>query len=200
MPCEVVELEGVGRAIICTRGRKRKCSAAFCDEPATRLCDAPLTGKKAGKTCDRALCTQHAVNQGPDLDFCPAHAGTKPPSKPPTQRTSSYVPRGTQRCAPGDAAAALRELERAAPAKSEAGAFLVRSRGDVLDTDAVDFVYDCCFAPRDLDDWQEFVGERAAIFEYLGGQPRAVAEAKARQLAGPPPRYAKNGPLFAGAR
>lgn len=43
------------------------------------------------------------------------------------------------------------------------------------------------FQPRDRADWEEFFCERAAIFEYLGGHHRSVAEAKARELAGPAP-------------
>lgn len=78
---------------------------------------------------------------------------------------------------------------------------LVRTRTDVFDTEAVDVVLDrAAFKPRDFADWQEFVEERAAVFEFLGERPRAVAEMMARQLAGPAPRYANVGPLFAGAR
>lgn len=55
------------------------------------------------------------------------------------------------------------------------------------------------FTPRDHADWDEFFGERAAIFEYLGGFTRDVAEAMAHALAGPPPKFGAVGPLFAGA-
>jgi hypothetical protein len=83
----------------------------------------------------------------------------------------------------------IAELAERLSVKDETGAFLVR-RGDVLDEDAVDFVYDACWYGTSLADWQEFYSERAAIFEYLAGTPRQVAEAEARQLAGAPPRSA----------
>ncbi|MBA2718952.1 MAG: hypothetical protein H0U52_06895 [Chloroflexi bacterium] len=56
------------------------------------------------------------------------------------------------------------------------------------------------FHPRDRADWDEFRRERAAIFEYLGGHPRELAERMALELSGPAPRYAHVGPLFSGAR
>lgn len=224
MPCERVEFEHNGTkglAIICSRGRRKKCSAAFCDDDATKLCDAPVSGKKRSNTCDRALCDRHASTQGPDLDFCPAHARATEPvasdrlpvAADPQNGTATgsskggSAARGDARaenpsplCTHGDAAAAIANLERTLP-KHEAGSFVTRHRTDVFDTEAVDFVLERAdFKPRDYADWQEFVAERAAMFEFLGEQPRAIADAKAHQLAGPPPRYAKNGPLFAGAR
>lgn len=72
---------------------------------------------------------------------------------------------------------------------TEPGLLLTRHRRvDCIDVDAVDFVYERCFETRDPDDWAEFFAERAAMFEFLGGYPRQVAESKARQLSGPPPR------------
>jgi len=57
--------------------------------------------------------------------------------------------------------------------------------------DAVaDFGWKQVFVPRDHADWLEFFNERAAIFEYLGGVSRPLAEAKARDLAGREPRAA----------
>jgi hypothetical protein len=103
-------------------------------------------------------------------------------------------------CRPGDGAAALRELDRIA-AKDEAGSW-ARTRSDCLDPEAIDHVLapDAAFRPRDHAEWREYVSERAAIFEFLAGRPRSVAEVLARQLAGPPPRHERSGPLFAGAR
>lgn len=53
-----------------------------------------------------------------------------------------------------------------------------------------DFGWKQAFVPRDHADWREFYTERAAIFEYLGGIPRPLAEAKARDLAGREPKAA----------
>lgn len=46
---------------------------------------------------------------------------------------------------------------------------------------------DPAFHPRSPSEWDEYVAERAAIFEYLGEKPRAEAEACALVLAGPWP-------------
>jgi hypothetical protein len=55
------------------------------------------------------------------------------------------------------------------------------------------------FRARDRNEWVEYYTERAAIAEYVGGMPRDIAEASARIQAGPCPRFASLGPLFAGA-
>jgi hypothetical protein len=55
------------------------------------------------------------------------------------------------------------------------------------------------FRARDRNEWVEYYTERAAIAEYVGGMPREIAEASARIQAGPCPRFASLGPLFAGA-
>jgi len=181
----------------------RPCTAAFCRKAARRRCSFPLPG---GRVCGRELCEDHIERHGPELDLCPQHAHAPapraaepaPPPRPPGQ------PHPKSRCRDGDGAVALRELERQL-AKDEVASFAgvyTRSRSDCLDAEAIDFVLarDETFAPRDLADWQEYCAERAAIFEFLGGRPRQVAEAMARQLAGPAPRGARHGPLFAGAR
>lgn len=167
-------------------GRKQ-CSAGFCERAAVKFCDFPVGN--LGRTCARPICNEHAAHHGPDLDLCPEHAKPRRPRAPSPPRQPPPA-----MCRPGDGAAAVRELEQRT---------IVRTRSDALDVDAVDFVEprDIAFRPRDLADWQEYVTERAAIYEYLGEMPRAVAEARARQLAGPPPRYERSvGPLFAGAR
>jgi len=38
--------------------------------------------------------------------------------------------------------------------------------------------------PRSIGEWREELGERAAIFEYLGGYARNIAEDMARDLVG----------------
>lgn len=63
-----------------------------------------------------------------------------------------------------------------------------RRRTDVYDVDAIDPVYAQVWFGTSAREWDEFVVERAAIFEYLGGIPRPVAEVKARQLGGARPR------------
>jgi hypothetical protein len=188
MPCERFELDtkdgGKAVGFICTRGRKRWCK---CGKPATRLCDYPKPSKKKrDKTCDVAMCVDCACKVADDRDLCAEHAKLVRAAGWPAELLADPHPHAmqvvkdivetqelTKPCVAGDGAAALANLEHSLPKE---------------------------FRPRDLDDWNEFVGERAAIFEYLGERPRSIAESLARELAGPAPRYATNGPLFAGAR
>ena len=59
---------------ICTRGlRQVTCSVPECGARATKLCDYPVSSHESG-TCDKPLCWRHAVNVGPDADYCPPHA------------------------------------------------------------------------------------------------------------------------------
>lgn len=178
MPCERFPIEGGGVAIICSRGR----------------CAFPLPG---GRACGRELCEDHGEQHGPDLVLCPQHARAPCTEAPPPGPPGRGRP-----CKPGDGAAALAALEQALSPKDEIAGVWTRRRSDCFDTEAVDPVLaqDEAFRPRDYAEWAEYVTERAAIFEYLGGRPRQVAEALARQLAGPAPRHARSGPLFAGAR
>lgn len=217
MGCERVELpDGIGTAFICSRSKPLgKCA---CGQRAELLCDfvvAPAAaGRKRRKTCDAKMCRKCAHRLAENRDVCAAHmrlmaSADVPPSlfEQPGAFAMQVVADFCEAamsvtapsCVPGDAAAAIANLERTLPS-GEPGAYAVRTRSDVFDTEAVDFAFECCFKPRDLEDWREFVAERAAIFEYVGGRPRPVAEAMARQLAGPPPRYGQLGPLFAGAR
>lgn len=68
MPCTPVDLPGLGRAIVCTRGRRMRCA---CGKAASLQCDAP-TRRRSG-TCDRRLCRSCATEIGPDRHLCPAH-------------------------------------------------------------------------------------------------------------------------------
>lgn len=70
MICHDMDLGNGVRAIVCTRGSRKKCA---CGGPASKLCDFPLSGEKAGKTCDTAMCDRCAVNVGPDRDYCQPH-------------------------------------------------------------------------------------------------------------------------------
>ena len=73
MPCERVDTQRWGAAIVCSHvARPKPC--AICGQRSSKLCDFPLTGRLAGQTCSRPLCVACAVHQKPDLDFCPVHA------------------------------------------------------------------------------------------------------------------------------
>jgi len=75
MTCHVVKVGGF-TSIVCTRGERppAPCSVPGCGRTHEILCDHPLKGTRSGKTCDAKLCRAHAVNVGPDRDYCPAHA------------------------------------------------------------------------------------------------------------------------------
>lgn len=47
---------------------------------------------------------------------------------------------------------------------------------------------DLSFRPRTRREWREYVTERAAICEYLGGLSRAAADRAALIMAGPEPQ------------
>ena len=67
MPCELVPFPN-DYAVVCARlGRSRKCF--YCSNPSGWLCDY----QKGSRSCDRALCGDHRVNQGPEVDWCLAH-------------------------------------------------------------------------------------------------------------------------------
>lgn len=73
MRCERVSFPGGGTAFVCRSGRQPMAQCS-CGAPATLVCDYPLKGEKAGKTCDRDICRACAASQGPNIDWCPAHA------------------------------------------------------------------------------------------------------------------------------
>lgn len=70
MPCTPITFPDGARAIVCTRTRSPRCA---CSRPATLQCDAPAPARRSG-TCDRHLCAACALEAGPDLHLCPAHA------------------------------------------------------------------------------------------------------------------------------
>lgn len=71
MACHHVNLPGVGAAIICTSGPRKKPAACVGCEPGERLCDGTAA---RGKTCDASLCARCAFPEGKDKDLCPACA------------------------------------------------------------------------------------------------------------------------------
>lgn len=83
MPCVRVAIPG-GVAVVCTRGRTRKCRT--CGRPASLLCDAPLgpepqlglfgaaPSRRRRATCDAPICSTCATATGPDRHVCPIHA------------------------------------------------------------------------------------------------------------------------------
>lgn len=71
MPCTLIDLPGVGRAIVCSRSRRMHPRCA-CGQPARLQCDAP-TARRSG-TCDRHLCPACATEIGPDRHLCEQHA------------------------------------------------------------------------------------------------------------------------------
>lgn len=68
MPCD-----HIGGAIVCTRGRRHRCST--CLKPSTFQCDWKVgkTGAGKPKTCDRHICAAHAQQVGTDKHLCPDH-------------------------------------------------------------------------------------------------------------------------------
>ncbi len=70
MTCEHVPLPGGGSAIVCSSGRRPKCSG--CGRPARLLCDWKTPGVRTG-TCDTPLCERCTHKPAPGKDLCPAH-------------------------------------------------------------------------------------------------------------------------------
>jgi hypothetical protein len=133
----------------------------FCGrKPHAKLCDFPLRGKSI-RRCSKRLCEHCATTLGVELDLCPVHA----------EIIESH-----------QLAARLEPLL----AQND-----VRARDvacDLIESVAGIVPARPAFKPKDLADWKEFAGERAAIFEYEGGWPREVAERKALALAGERPK------------
>jgi hypothetical protein len=75
MPCNHIDLGNGVTAIVC-RGKQRTKPCVTCGRAGTILCDYPVSSNKSG-TCGRPCCRQHAVNVGPDRDYCLAHAGSE---------------------------------------------------------------------------------------------------------------------------
>ncbi len=59
-------------AIVCTRGRRRRCT--YCGGPASQLCDFPVMRGGREGTCDRALCRHCATRLPGDRDLCKEHS------------------------------------------------------------------------------------------------------------------------------
>ncbi len=73
MICQHVQMPGGGTAIVCSEGRRRRCSC--CSGWSTKLCDGPPPAGSKRKTCDVPLCSGCARHvDGQDLDYCPTHA------------------------------------------------------------------------------------------------------------------------------
>jgi hypothetical protein len=58
-------------AIVCTRGRRRRC--AHCGGPASKLCDFPLVLAGRPATCDLPLCRHCSTPIPGDRDLCRTH-------------------------------------------------------------------------------------------------------------------------------
>lgn len=69
MICETVTLPGVGRAIVCSRGPRKRCA---CGAPASLECDWKDPTRKSG-TCDAPICPACTFSPAPEKDLCPAH-------------------------------------------------------------------------------------------------------------------------------
>lgn len=75
MRCEKRVLPDGSVVIVCTSGRRKRCSAPGCSSSASKLCDFPVNVKgRKSRTCDADLCASHAVSVGEELDYCPPHA------------------------------------------------------------------------------------------------------------------------------
>lgn len=70
MTCEIVTLEGGGRAFVCTSRRRPRCA---CGRVATRACDWKVPERSSG-TCDVDLCPGCTTKPARHKDLCPAHA------------------------------------------------------------------------------------------------------------------------------
>lgn len=137
---------------------------AFCGRtPHAKLCDFPLRGKRV-RRCSKRLCDRCATTLGVNLDLCPVHA---------------EVVEGHQLAARLEPLLAQDDVRA-----RDVACDLIESVAGVLSC----AVAKPAFKPRDLADWKEFAGERAAIFEYEGGFSREVAERKALALAGERPK------------
>ena len=75
MACEVVQLPGGAKAIVCgTRRHKARCR---CGRAAPLLCDWKVEGMEkvtTTGTCDRPLCSACSTSPAPGKDLCPEHA------------------------------------------------------------------------------------------------------------------------------
>lgn len=70
MICDRISLPDGSSAIVCSAGRRKRCS---CGRPATLLCDWKVPTRRSG-TCDADLCASCTTSPAPDKDLCPEHA------------------------------------------------------------------------------------------------------------------------------
>jgi hypothetical protein len=177
-----------GFSIVCIRGRggsKARARCEFCHAKVHEvLCDFVLPTKgNRERTCSRRMCRDCAQHVGDDRDLCPPHARLV--------ATMNVSPELLADPEPFAMHVVTDLVEGQLPSElSPAAASRVLRLPE----------RDHAFKPRDYADWLEYRTERAAIFEYLGELSRDVADTCARELAGPAPRFAGAGPLFAGVR
>ena len=69
MPCDFVTLPQGGTAIVCSSGRRARCS---CGQPAPFLCDWKVEAKRSG-TCDAPICAGCASEPAPNKHLCVTH-------------------------------------------------------------------------------------------------------------------------------
>src|SRR5688572_15458157 len=170
MTCTKISIGDGVSVTLCTRGSPSRAPCGVCKQARhTKLCDFPLKGKKLGKTCSRKLCDRCVVNVGPDRDLCATHALIAKELGVDTIFADPHPFAG----------------QVVADAVEERGALAV---GDNPKEATANFERpERDYVAKDRADWEEFYSERAAIFEYVAGDSRQVAEAKARELAGPRP-------------
>jgi hypothetical protein len=173
--CHRVALEGGGIALVTTSSNVNPNDpCTFCGrKPHQKLCDFPLRSQAKPTTdkprriqrCSKRLCERCATALGDKLDLCPDHA----------ELVEEHALGGR-----------LEPLLTQEDARArDVACDLIESVSGPATKGAPKAAR--AFEPRDLADWREFVGERAAIFEYEGGWPRKIAERKAMVLAGERP-------------
>lgn len=182
MTCTAIKLEG-GVAIVCTREpprRARACSSCGTSTKDYHLCDFPLRGKRAGATCSKPVCTTCTTPIGENRDLCPPHMRMAREHGLDLNLLSESQGNAGKQVAldqleANGAPVAPRERNRAlSPIKFRQHKVTVPGKGG--------------FYVSAVEDWQEYLIERAAIGEYLGELPRDAAERQARELAGPRPK------------
>lgn len=70
MTCTPINIPGVGRGFVCSRGPKPKKQRCGCGRPADLLRD----WKVPGGTCDAPVCVNCTTSPAPDKDLCQFHA------------------------------------------------------------------------------------------------------------------------------
>lgn len=70
MRCEPVRFPDGSSAIVCSSGRRQRCS---CGRLAVLLCDWRVPERRSG-TCDAPICRTCAISPARGKDLCPEHA------------------------------------------------------------------------------------------------------------------------------